>query len=165
MDTVLSDALGLLVLQRYWCSVTLAFDLLLFRLRFAVINECKDKASVFHFRGRTFRIFWLLSTSGDLHIHQLAGPWYPADNVENDSQVGEWGRKQRARVKELNCKVQSCIPEQKILCHYQENPSNDWLSNELYLDCKYVVMEQIGYFEKPSLYWGDTLDLMWSKVW
>ena len=87
-----------------------AFSLLLFRLRFAVINECKDEIAIFQLGWRAFQ---LAGAAGLLLVDQLPGVTGPADEVEEHGQVCEGGRQQRLRVKELNGQVQSGVPTER----------------------------------------------------
>ena len=102
----------LLVLQWYGSREALAFDLFLLWLWFAVVNEGKDKAPIFHFRWRAFDFLGILPASPRyFHIHVFCCSWDPPDDVENNCQVGEGRRQERARVEELYRQIESCISE------------------------------------------------------
>ena len=84
-----------------------AFSLLLFGLRFTVINECEDEISVLQLCWRTFQ---LAGAAGLLLVSQLPGVTGPADKVEEHRQVGEGRRQQRLRVKELDRQAEPSVP-------------------------------------------------------
>ena len=84
-----------------------AFSLLLFRLRFAVINKCKDQIPVLQLGWRAFQ---LAGAAGLLLVDQLPGVTGPADKVEEHGQVGEGGRQQGPRVEELDGQVEPSVP-------------------------------------------------------
>ena len=84
-----------------------AFSLLLFGMRFTIVNECEDEISVLQLCWRTFQ---LAGAAGLLFVDQLPGVTGPADEVEEHRQVGEGRRQQRLRVKELDGQVEPSVP-------------------------------------------------------
>ena len=87
-----------------------AFSLLLFRLRFAVINKCKDQIPVLQLGWRAFQ---LAGAAGLLLVDQLPGVTGPADEVEEHGQVGEGRRQQGLGVEELDGQVEPGVPRQR----------------------------------------------------
>ena len=87
-----------------------AFSLLLFRLRFAVINECKDEIAIFQLGWRAFQ---LAGAAGLLLVDQLPGVTGPADEVEEHGQVGEGRRQQGLGVEELDGQVEPGVPSDR----------------------------------------------------